>query len=218
MTIEGIFLRINKYQRVTFSEKRKRKLNNDKFTIISNNCWGGMIYESYNLEKQTPTVGLFIHSSDYIKFIKDLKKYLNTNLVFINPNDSKYKDNYKNIKKFGTYPIGKLLDIEIHFLHYKSEEEAFEKWNRRLKRIDWDHIIYKFNDQNGFKDDDLVEFLKLPYKNKIFFTCKDFGINNPTIIKIKQNKLLFGNKQINSSHEPFGNSKYIDINNLINKL
>ena len=38
---------------------------------------------------------------------------------------SKYKDRAK------TYPLGLLDDIEIHFTHYKSEEEAHEKWERR---------------------------------------------------------------------------------------
>lgn len=42
---------------------------------------------------------------------------------------SKYKPN--NI----TYPIGKLEDLEIHFLHYKTENEAREKWERRTLRM-----------------------------------------------------------------------------------
>lgn len=31
------------------------------------------------------------------------------------------------------YPIGKLDDIEVHFSHYDSQEEAMEKWTRRKK-------------------------------------------------------------------------------------
>ena len=80
--IEGIRLKINKFFRLTFAEKRKKKLKNQNFTIISNNCWGGMIYESYNLRKNSPTVGLFIMPKDYIKFIKNLKKYLIIKLTF----------------------------------------------------------------------------------------------------------------------------------------
>ena len=73
--IEGIRLKINKFFRLTFAKKRNKKLKNKNFTIISNNCWGGMIYESYNLRKDSPTIGLFIMPKDYIKFIKNLKKY-----------------------------------------------------------------------------------------------------------------------------------------------
>ena len=58
-----------KYLRLKYANKRQNELNNKDFTIISNNCWGGMIYESYNLEKQSPTVGLFFMAKDYIDFI-----------------------------------------------------------------------------------------------------------------------------------------------------
>lgn len=44
--------------------------------------------------------------------------------------------------------IGKLDDIEVVFLHYKSEEEAYQKWNRRKKRINYNNLIFKFNDMN----------------------------------------------------------------------
>lgn len=47
------------------------------------------------------------------------------------------------------YPIGKLgNDVEIHFLHYKSETEAQEKWNRRLKRMNFNNILFKFSDND----------------------------------------------------------------------
>lgn len=56
LNVESINLRINKFIRCHFSNIRKKKIKNTNFTIISNNCWGGMIYESYALKKQTPTV------------------------------------------------------------------------------------------------------------------------------------------------------------------
>lgn len=71
---------------------RGRKLKNTNFTIISNNCWGGMIYESYNLPKESPTVGLFFMAKDYIEFLSDLKGYINGKLTFINPEESRWKD------------------------------------------------------------------------------------------------------------------------------
>ena len=148
-SIEGLKLRINKYRRLKFANHRRKKLCEENFTIISNNCWGGMIYESYNLIKQSPTIGLFFMASDYIKFISNLKQYISRKLTFINPSDSKYVTELKTLKTFGKFPIAKIDDIEIFFLHYKSEEEARSKWVRRIQRINFDKIIYKFNDQNG---------------------------------------------------------------------
>lgn len=39
-----------------FGKFRQRKLNSTDFTIISNNCWGGVVYEYYNIQKNSPTV------------------------------------------------------------------------------------------------------------------------------------------------------------------
>ena len=51
MIIESIRLRWNKYLRKKYASSRSKKLINKDFTIISNNCWGGMVYEAYDLKK-----------------------------------------------------------------------------------------------------------------------------------------------------------------------
>lgn len=215
MTYEGLRLKILGVRRKNFSTLRKKKIKKEKFTIISNNCWGGEIYESYNLIKQSPTVGLFFMASDYIKFVYDIREYLTKDLIFIDPNDSKYIELLKKDRFYGNYPVAKLGDIEIFFMHYKSKSQALNKWKRRIKRINWDHILYKFNDQNGCTIDDLKKFENLPVKNKIFFTVRDDFAKYQNVIKIKAPKT---HTFIKASYEPFGNSKYVNINNLINKL
>lgn len=133
MTYEGLRLKVLKIWRIAFAEQRKKGLVSTDFTIISNNCWGGMIYESYNLPKNSPTVGMFFMAKDYIEFLSDLRGYLNGNLSFIEPQASRWKDvpQISADKRFGTYPIGVLSNgkntIEIFFLHYHSEQEAREK-------------------------------------------------------------------------------------------
>lgn len=217
-TYEGLRLKLLKFRRIVFANRRQKRLNNTNFTIISNNCWGGMTYETYNLPKQSPTVGLFFMAEDYIKFISDLKGYLSEDLRFISPRDSKWRNakEIKNDSHFGQYPIGKLGDIEIFFLHYESEEQAKEKWERRVERINWDKLLIKFNDQNGCKKSDLETFLKLPYKNKIFFTSQKWdGISSDEIVYIPQ---FSKNNFIMASYEPFGKNKHFDVNDLLNKL
>ena len=214
MSIEGLRLKINEWKRKYFSIFRRKKIKYDNFSIISNNCWGGMIYESYRMKKLSPTVGLYFYADDYIKFIKDIKMYLKSDLTFIKANESKWKDSF-NDKRIGSFPIGKIKDIEIFFLHYKSEKEALEKWNRRIKRINYEKIIFKFNDQNGCNENHVNEFFSLPYKNKLFFTVKDWKIKNNYCIKINQK---FNREYIYASKEPFGKNKYIDMNEYINNL
>ena len=214
MTIEGLRLRINKFVRKLFAKKRKKDLLKTNFTIISNNCWGGMIYESYAIQKQSPTVGLFFMAKDYIKFVSNLKEYLFSELLFIEPKESKWASYFENDKSFGTYPIGRLKDIEIFFAHYKNEKEAKEKWSRRIKRINWDNLILKFNDQNGCTYEDILCFDKLPFKKKICFSVKPF----PELRSVVQIKAPKKHLFIRTSYEPFGKSRRFNVTAFINKF
>lgn len=184
-----------------------------------------MIYESYNLPKESPTVGMFFMADDYIKFLTHLKEYIAAPLCFIQPGDSRWKneDATKGDKRFGSYPIGKLEisngggqteSIEIFFLHYHSAQEAKDKWERRIKRINWDKLFVKFNDQNGCTEDHIKAFDELPYKNKVCFTVKAYP-EYKSVIRIKAPK---SHEFIRASYEPFGKNKNIDITKVLNNL
>ena len=71
----------------------RRRLKNKNFTIICDNCWAGKVYQELGLPYQTPFVGMFIFSPDYIKMLKNLKHYLSGNIpltfVIRNRNTSK---------------------------------------------------------------------------------------------------------------------------------
>ena len=68
------------------------------------------------------------------------------------------------------YPVGILGDIKIFFTHFKTKQEALEKWNKRKTRINKSNIFFLMTDRDGCTKEDLIEFDKLPYKNKIVFT------------------------------------------------
>lgn len=164
-----------------FGRFRCKFLINNKFTIISNNCWGGHVYRYFNLAYDSPTIGLYMFSEDYIKFIYNLKEYLNADLRFISYKESRYRDILES--RGGRdieCPIGLLNDIEIVFLHYHSQDEAYEKWTRRKNRIHWDHIIYKMSEQNLCNEYHLRMFDMLK-GNKMVFVTKDYGLNSQVI-------------------------------------
>lgn len=143
----------------------KRSIKNKNFSIISNNCWAGRAYQYLDMPYLSPTAGLYFFAPDYIKFVSDLRRYLDTPLRFINPEESKY---YEEIKKRNQTdkPIGILDDVEIVFLHYKTKEEAEEKWNRRKARVNYDNIILKFSRMNLCTEKEIEQFDALPFKNK----------------------------------------------------
>lgn len=166
-----IFKPIRKY--------RNNKLKNKEFSIISNNCWGGGIYQKLDLPYTSPTIGVYFYAEDYIKFISNLEYYLSITPIIIPKEKSKYANELLKLKVYRYFPIGKIDDIEIVFLHYRSDKEAIDKWERRKKRIKFNNIIIKFNDQNNCTEKQLIEFEQLEYKNKLCFVAKEkeFGEN-----------------------------------------
>ena len=214
MSLEGIKILLRNYYIRATADNRQKKLCNTDFTIISNNCWGGLVYESYNLPKQSPTVGMYFMAQEYLKFISNLEHYVNDcELQFVDPQKAKYHQFYAQNSRFGTYPIAQLDDVEIAMLHYHTKEEAKTKWERRCARINWHRLIVKMNDQNGCTEEDAVNFGNLPYKNKLFFTVKKFDAGACTV-RIHGH----GAQTILSTQEPFGASKYLDVNRYINNI
>jgi len=150
-----------------------KSISKKDFCIFSNDCWGAEIYRKMQIPYNTPFVGLMMMAPCYIKFLKDPHKYLESKLEFIS------ESVYKKINELRTqnrkFPVGKILDIEILFLHYKSEKDAFEKWNRRKARINWDNICVKFTmDKDYATEEHLKEFEILPYERKVSFSKNSY--------------------------------------------
>jgi uncharacterized protein (DUF1919 family) len=143
------------------------------FCIIANNCWGAEIYKRYNLPFNTPIIGLYFYPEDYLNFISDLEKNLTTEITFI-------KDS-KNIKD-QVHPVGIINDIEVHFLHYDSEQEAYDKWTKRCKRVpnNPSKLFFKFDDRDGATAEHIHRFHQMKLSNSICFTKDSFSeyVNN----------------------------------------
>lgn len=187
---------------------RQAKLLRKDFTIISNNCWGGHVYRYFNCSYKSPTIGLYFYSPDYVKFVSNLKKYLAIELSFITYEDSKYKE---DLIKNGILecPIGVLDDVEIIFLHYKTREEAKEKWERRIKRIVWDNIYFKMSEQNLCSRNDLETFDNLKSNNKVVFVTKDYHLTSQIIFSKYSGKEYIENDTLDFR-------KYINLTDFLN--
>lgn len=180
---------------------RRRKLVNRSFTIISNNCWGGFIYQRYNLPYKSPFLGLFIPAPCYIDLLENLKTYMNMPLRFIPIKQSKYYSRIDTGKRI--YPIGVLGEnIEIHFLHYKTPQEAKDKWEQRKQRIDLNNMLVKFSEIDCCTAELVYRFDKLPFKNKICFAVNSY----PTLSSL----IAYPHKA--GTQEATGDYKYIPAN------
>ncbi len=175
----------------------------NQFVIISNNCWGAEIYQRLGVPYNTPFVGLFIFGPDYIKLLENLEHYLNFELTF------KKESNW--ISHAVKYPIGLLDDIEIHFMHYKDDQQAKSNWTRRLERMnavkDRNDYFYKICDRDLTNSDIILKFHDLPFKNKISFGINSLSPENHFHITENEN-----NKTVPDGLQLYKCSfKYIDL-------
>lgn len=146
------------------------RLRNRNVTIISNDCWGGRMCKFYKLPFHSPFVGLFIYGPDYVRLL-ETPEVLDEPLRFFPLEQSRYLDHLKSVNQL-SHPVAYLgpENLEIHFLHFENEEVAREKWNRRVKRIDWNNAIVKFSERDVCDDDLIRRFDRLPYGEKVCFT------------------------------------------------
>lgn len=141
----------------------------EDMSIFSMNCFGGRIYQDLHRKYTSPTVGLFFSASDFNKILKDIT-IIKNELTFITPPQQPIAS--------CSYPIAviKGTDIKIHFLHYKNEKEAKEKWERRVSRFNFENFIAIGVYQNGCTEDILREFSAIPISKKFFFSTKKMDI------------------------------------------
>ena len=164
----------------------RNRLVNNKFTIISNNCVGGKMYNSLGLKFTSPTINLFFFMPDYIQFLENLDYYLATQFNF--KNTSTHTNDKIN------YPIGVYNDgVEIHFMHYHTKNEALQKWNERTKRMNKNNLFIIGSDRDNCNYDIVKRFDKLNFKNKIFFSSKKLPqINSAIYIDKYKNEACVG--------------------------
>ena len=147
-----------------------REIVGSETSVITTNCFAGLIMQDLGLEYHSPTLGLYFMYPDYIEFLQHLEYYLReAKIEFLE--QSRYPlGNERRAKAKEWYPIGLLGGkVEIHFLHYHSEEEASEKWYRRAKRVNMDDLLVIGMDQNLCTVSDIEAFDRLPYKKKVMF-------------------------------------------------
>ena len=183
------------------------------FSIISNNCWAGRVYQYLDMPYLSPTAGLYFFAPDYIKFVSDLKKYLDAPLEFISPEASRYFEELKKRNQLDK-PIGKILDVEIVFLHYPTKEEAAEKWNRRKERVNFDHIVLKFSRMNLCTEKDIIDYFNLPFEHKAFVDTEKRS-DNKGVVFFGANEIDVLNNQVTNDSTIIRNK--IKLVKLLNK-
>ena len=123
------------------------------FSILSQNCIGGVFYHDMGMQFKSPTINLYFKCPDFVKFILNLDYYLSLEM---------------KVTQGPEFPIGRLDDIEIYFQHYASCEEAKNKWEERKRRINKEKIVVLCTDRDEFSEETYVEWEKIPYPKLLY--------------------------------------------------
>ena len=171
------------------------RLKESNITIISNNCWGGVVYHALGLECRSPFKNLFLEDADYLKLLRNLRYYMDCDMQF-----GEYKVDAHSKEK---YPVMVLDDISIHCNHEAIPECAMEKWNRRKQKMNYGNLFIEMYTE---KEETVDEFLRLEqYTHKVCFI--PFGDVREGLVQLR---LYPGQKEfyevVNSNASLRGNS------------
>ncbi len=150
----------NAFFRLFINQKNRQRLLNHNMSVIASNCAGAFILHDLGQKFNSPFVNLYLEPADFIKYLTDIEHYRQAKLRFL--------QNERH------YPVAMLDDIRIYFMHYHSEQEAAIKWYERSARLNSDNLFIIMTDRDGCTYQDLLNFDRLPFKNKVVFTHKPY--------------------------------------------
>lgn len=144
---------INYWRRIKrelwLKQLRSRNHNHD-FSLITNDCVGGVICHDLGEQFRSPTVNLWISNDQFLQFAQNLKYYLSCEMLET-PDDSK------------PYPVGtivpkddKHIPVKVYFEHYPTFEAGYAKWKERSTRVNYDRLYFIWH----FFDEGKTENLK----------------------------------------------------------
>ena len=163
MLLSKIRSAINKIQRIFINRRLKSRLQNHGMTVISANCVGAFILHDLNEPFNSPFVNLYLSPNDFVRYLQNIEFYQQQSLTFIQSEKP--------------YPVAKLADLKVHFMHYRNSQEAEQKWLARSARMNLDNLFIMMTDKDdaqGIAYEDLAAFDQLPFKNKVVFTRKPY--------------------------------------------
>ncbi len=179
-----------------FEIERYMRLKNQHMTILANSCWGGATYRKLQWEFRSPLINTYVPAESFLRLMNGLGESINRPLKF-KRNSSELQDNI-------IYPIYTLGEgIEIHMPHAADLNQEEQKWEERVKRINFDNIFVAMFTENIMEAE---EFEQLPYSNKVCFV--PFQTDFPSCLTIKTHECRNPHMHINATwYSAYGNAE-----------
>ena len=116
-----------------FSWDKYLSVYNSQLSIISSNCWGGVIYKTLGMECNSPFKNLWVDPGELCSNYCNLNEILQYEPQFVRWAEDAHSHQ--------EYPVGKIGTMEIHFNHDSVFSEAVSKWNRRLAKVNYGNLF-----------------------------------------------------------------------------
>ena len=152
------------------------KIRENRISIVSQMCFGGILYHRLGMKFLSPTVNLFFNEGDFVKLTENFENYMSLEVRYL-------KEGFNDFLN-REYPVGYLKDIEIHFNHDTDFMAAKDKWVKRRERINYEKLLFVSYTENEETADRLSS---MEGRRQLIFTSFKSDIPN-TIYLQKTNK------------------------------
>jgi uncharacterized protein (DUF1919 family) len=153
------------------SRLNRAGLEYKQFTVLSNDCWAQALYEDFGLPYQSPMIGCGMHADGFLRFLENAEYYLRTPITFIPDSRNAAVRRLRTNRR--SWPIGLLGDeVEVHFMQYRSEEDARRTWETGCANLCFDRILVKFSvDKDGATQQHIDRFVSMPFERKLLISA-----------------------------------------------
>ena len=141
-----------------FSFSRYMRLVRSRVSILSNLCWGGLIYNRFRLQFLSPTINLFITDGDYLRMLENLDGTLAAEPALVG---TAYNEDEQL-----RYPVFSLNGVRLHMNHCHDPAQGLSDWKRRCARLNRENLLVTMCTRQR---DAAERFQALPYARKVCF-------------------------------------------------
>ena len=167
--------RSRRYGRAAWDRLYRRRVGDAAFSIVSDDCWGGFLYQRLGRRYDTPFVGLFLTPDDYLTLLERWDELMS------GPPEMGETGRDQHGR---AYPVGRLGGtVALHFLHAEDPAAAVSDWNRRRARLPADRakLFLKMADREGATPEHLRRFHDLPFPHKLSISWRRLPGDLPTV-------------------------------------
>ncbi|MDE7069730.1 MAG: DUF1919 domain-containing protein [Alistipes sp.] len=157
------------------------QLHEREWSILSSDCVGGVMAHDLRLRFDSPTVNLFFDSNEgFVDYVAGLDYYRDAELLACGA----------ALRGDGReYPVARLAgdgehpEVVLHFLHYRTFEEAARKWRERSRRLRPERLCVVMHVKE--LDRSLLDrFAALPVVRKVILGYPASELEHPLFFKV----------------------------------